>query len=212
MITSYSYATKSFNTFAEGATLLVSTRSIRIMSDVWGTEEYAVYWDEAEGRVRTETLATWEYSPSDAANRGTATVDATDEVKEKVRAYYYNLALESSINEAKNLAAIPVKGSVVKIVKGRNGKGAVGPIVVDITRPYGMGYRSSMERKFAIATSDVKVKVAAANGKVYENFRDVVWVWARNVELVEVPEIDMAAVKETAAMKAKSLAYEVARI
>ena len=203
-ITAYSYADKTFRTFAEGATLKVETGSVRIMSDVWGTEEYATYWDETSGSIRTESLAVWEYGPSEAANRGTATVDATPEVKTKVREYLFNLALEKAVNEAKNIAARPVKGSVVKVISGRSGKGTVGPIVVDITRPYGMGYRSSLERKFAIATSDRKVKVAAANGKVYENFADVIWVWARNVELVETPEIDMSEVTSMALANAES--------
>ena len=203
-ITSYSYADKTFRTFAEGATLKVETGSVRIMSDVWGTEECATYWDETSGSIRTATLGVWEYSPGEAANRGSATVDATPEVKAKVREYLFNLALEKAVNEAKNIAARPVKGSVVKVVSGRSGKGTVGPIVVDITRPYGMGYRSSLERKFAIATSDRKVKVAAANGKVYENFADVIWVWARNVELVETPEIDMNEVTSRALANAES--------
>jgi hypothetical protein len=69
-----------------------------------------------------------------------------------------------------------------------------------------MGYRSTVEDKLGIATSEVKIKVPAANGRVYDNYRDVVWVWARNCELVEVPEIDLESVKERARNAAQ---YEV---
>ena len=66
-------------------------------------------------------------------------------------------------------------------------------------KPYQTGYRANLELKLGIATSDVKVKVAAANGKIYDNYRDMVWVWARNCDLVEVPEINLEEVKERAA-------------
>lgn len=198
-ITNYDNATKSVKTFAEGATLEHGHRTVRIMSDVWGTEEYAKYWDESEGRVKDVSIAVWEYSRSDAFMPGSATVDATTEVKEKVKKSIYKWALEAAISKLKSEAAIPVKGSVVKVVHGKTAKGTVGTVVVNMMGQYGVGYRSTTERKFGIATSDVKVKVVAKNGKTYDNYRDMVWVWARNVELVEVSEIDMDRAKEMAA-------------
>ena len=106
--------------------------------------------------------------------------------------------MELYTERAQNEARTMVKGSVVKVVSGRTAKGVEGPVVVVIQRPYGMGYRANMENKFAIATSDVMVDFAAKNGKVYKNHRDVVWVWARNCELVNIPEIDMADVEARA--------------
>ena len=45
---------ESFKDFAEGTTLYVGNRETRIMSDVWGTEYYALYWD-AESKDRKST-------------------------------------------------------------------------------------------------------------------------------------------------------------
>jgi acyl-CoA hydrolase len=55
---------------------------------------------------------------------------------------------------------------------------------------YGMGYRASSEYKLAIATSDVKVKKPLRSGKVVEVYQDVVWVWQRNCERIDVAEIN----------------------
>jgi hypothetical protein len=65
-----------------------------------------------------------------------------------------------------------------------------------------MGYRASSEYKLAIATSDVKVKKALRNGKVAEVYQDVVWVWARNCQRVDVPQIDRQALLQTAQERA----------
>jgi hypothetical protein len=69
-----------------------------------------------------------------------------------------------------------------------------------------MGYRSTVEDKLGIATSEVKVKVPGRNGQVYDSYRDIVWVWARNCELVEVPAIDLESVRKVAEDEAR---YEV---
>lgn len=184
-------------TIAEGATLKVWRDSIQVMSDVWEMGTLATYWDEALGRIQTIQWVK------------TAEVDATPEVLAKVKSYLYQLELERAIAEAEYDAARIGKGSVVKVVKGRQGKGTVGKVVVAIERPYQMGWKSSMATKLGIATSDVTVKVAASNGRVYENYKDVTWAWAMNCELVEVPEIDLQSAKERARDKAK---YEYQRI
>lgn len=184
-------------TIAEGATLKVWRDSIQVMSDVWEMGTLATYWDEALGRIQTIQWVK------------TAEVDATPEVLAKVKSYLYQLELERAIAEAEYDAARIGKGSVVKVVKGRQGKGTVGKVVVAIERPYQMGWKSSMATKLGIATSDVTVQVAASNGRVYENYKDVTWAWAMNCELVEVPEIDLQSAKERARDKAK---YEYQRI
>ena len=184
-------------TIAEGATLKVWRDSIQVMSDVWEMGTLATYWDEALGRIQTIQWVK------------TAAVDATPEVLAKVKSYLYQLELERALAQAKKEAARIVKGSKVKVVKGRQGKGTVGKVVVAIERPYQMGWKSSMATKLGIATSDEKVEVAAANGRVYENYKDVTWSWAMNCELVEVPEIDLQSAQESARVKAK---YEYQRI
>lgn len=181
---------RSSKTIAVGCTLDTWGGTIQVMFDEWASTTYASYWDEAEQRVKQ------------ICEVSNVTVDATPEVLEKVRAFYFNLYLQRAINDAQNEAARIVKGSVVEVARGRQGKGTKGKVVVVIQRPYGMGYRSSLENKFAIATSDRKVKVPAANGKVYENYADVVWAWGRNCDLVEVPAINMDECNERAKSQA----------
>lgn len=179
----YDYAKGSYDskvdTFAIGATLSIYDDHIQVMSDEWATTTCASYWDEKSQKVRS---CPWVVS---------AEVDATPEVLAKVRQYYFDNALEDAVERAKVAVAEMRKGDKVKVVRGRQGKGTEGIVAIVIGRPYTAGYRSNIEQKFGIATSDRKVKVAAANGKVYDNYADIVWAWERNCELVLVPEIDM---------------------
>lgn len=169
-----------------GATLRVYRESVQVMSDVWEMATVADYWDPAEGKVRK---AYWVIEGS---------VDATPDVIAEVKKYCYSRAFDKVYFQARDEAETVKKGSTVKVTSGRSGKGLVGTVVVEILRPYKMGWRSVMLPKLGIATSDVKVKVAASNGKVYENYRDITWVWRRNCELVNVPEINIQEVKERA--------------
>lgn len=191
-------------TFAQGATLDYTTnRSYQIMSDVWGTAKEATYWDDATGRPRTMILDVCDYSYS-YGDQVHAEIDATEEVYAKLRNYLYEQELARVKAKAEEDAQVIRKGDIVEVYKGRNGKGTKGPIVVDIVRPYNMGWQSAMRRKFAIALNDEKIKVAAANGKVYENYKNVVWAWEHNVRLVNVPAIDMKEITETASELADS--------
>ena len=184
-------------TIAEGATLKVWRDSIQVMSDVWEMGTLATYWDDALGCVQTVQWVK------------VGTVDATPEVLEKVKGFLYSRAYGLVLEQAENDARVIRKDSIVKVTKGRQGKGTVGKVVVTIERPYQMGWKSTMATKLGIATSDAKVKVAAANGKVYENYKDVTWAWVMNCELVEVPKVDLQSVKESARVKAE---YEYQRI
>ena len=188
-------------TFAVGATLRVYNDYIRVMSDEWALATMATYWDDVAGKIKT---ATW-------CKAGTK-VDATPEVLEKVEKFLYENALQEAIEKAKDEALVIGKGDTVKVVKGRQGKGVTGKVVVQIQRAYGMGWKSEMRTKVGIATSEEKIMVPAANGKVYENYKDITWAWAMNCELVEVPEIDMESVKERAqnACESKLLAFKKA--
>lgn len=202
----YDWSTKQVKTFAEGAVLRVTKgESVRIGFDDWGTADFALYWNAEESRPAKIMLN--EYSSmygGDQSPKSSAVVDATPEVRELYRAYLVEQAFNRLKNEAEERAAIPQKGSMVEVVAGRNGKGVKGKVVAIIHRPYQTGWRSSTQPKLAIATSDVMVKKAAANGKVYENHRDVVWVWARNVKVTDLSNIDVAELQQMAERQANA--------
>jgi hypothetical protein len=189
---------KTTSTFAEGKTLRVWQGSVQVMSDVWEMSMFAEYWDDTTQSVQTEDWIT------------SAKVDAPPDVVAKAEDWLYARSYDAAFQRQKAVeeqeARRIVKEAQVRVVSGRTGKGTEGKVVVVLQRPYGMGYRSTVEDKLGIATSEVKIKVPAANGRVYDNYRDVVWVWARNCELVEVPEIDLESVKERARNAAQ---YEV---
>ena len=187
---------KSKEVVGEGATLSVFYDTLQVMSDEWAQVLCARYWDgEAIRYVQ------WVEASS--------TVDATPEVLEQVRQFIYKGAYSTALSQLQEEAARISKGSEVKVVKGKYSKGASGKVVASITRPYGMGYRAPLRDKLGIATSDEKIKVAAKNGKVYENYKDVVWVWAQNCELLSVPEVDLSQVKERAENATESRLKEV---
>jgi hypothetical protein len=174
-------------TIAVGATLDTWGGSIRVMFDEWASTTFASYWDEDAQCIKQ------------VAEVFNVTVDATPEVMAKVNNFIFEREYEKALSEAQNEAARVTKDSIVKVARGRSSKGVEGKVVVTMQKPYQTGYRANLELKLGIATSDVKVKVAAANGKIYDNYRDMVWVWARNCDLVEVPEINLEEVKERAA-------------
>ena len=181
----------SVETFGVGSTVRVWRGDIQVMSDVWERTTYASYWDND-----LEALQTLCWIDS-------AEVDATPEVLEKVKAKLYAQALDKALEDAKAKVLEIEDGSMVEVKKGRQSKGVVGKVVVKIVRPYRMGYRSTAMTKLGIATSEAKVKVAGRNGKIYENYKDVVWAWVCNCELLQVPDIDMEEVKDRAQTQAK---------
>lgn len=184
-----------------GTTLKSYYKDVQVMSDVWDCAQHAQFWNEETQTVQTFA---WVKDP---------VVDVTEEVKEKVKAWVYKNALYKALYDAECEAKKFVLGSEVEVVSGKTAKGLKGKIAVMIDRPYSMGYRSHMEKKLAIPTSDVKVMVPGRNGRVYENYRDVVWVWARNCVLASKPAIDMQKVEEEAArLSASTLQRDFAGI
>ena len=173
-------------TIAEGATLKVWKDSIQVMSDVWEMGTLATYWDDVKGCLQTIQWVS------------KADVDATPAVLEKVKAFLYAKAYNNLYQQRLAEANTMKKGNIVKVKSGKTAKGLVGKVVVQIERPYLMGWKSVMSTKFGIAGSDEKVEVVK-NGKVYENYKDVIWVWAKNCEIVDVPAVDIEEVKESAA-------------
>lgn len=173
-------------TVAVGTTLNTWSGTIQIMSDEWASSTFASYWDEDAQCIKQ------------MAEVKSVTIDATPDVMAKVKNFIYSRAYEKALNEARNEAARITKDSIVKVARGRASKGVQGKVVVAIQRPYQTGYRSNLELKLGIATSEVKVKQLASNGRVYDNYKDMVWAWARNCDLIVVPEIDLESVKERA--------------
>lgn len=170
----------------------------RVMSDIWGTAHWAVVWNTEHNKpehilLRVNDMG-WDMDAS-------VVVDATPDVLMAYHNYEYNRAYQYQFEKMKSSAEAEAraihKGDEVKVVSGRRDKGLQGKVVVKIDALYGMGYRASREWKLGIATSDEKVQVWR-NGKVYENYKDISWVWARNVEKVSIPAIDLEPIREAA--------------
>ena len=180
----------------EGAVLKVEhDRNYRIMSDVWGSADWALVWDEASASPKKILVNVYDMQGPDW-KPAQITVDATDEIREKYNQWQINLEFQRRVGNAESEALRIEKGCIVKVVKGKNGKGTVGKVVVQMKASYGMGYRASIEYKLGVATSDVTFKKALPNGKVVDAHRDMVWVWQRNCERVDVAQIDKDAILE----------------
>jgi len=186
----------------EGVTLkVVHDQNYRIMSDVWGSADWAIVWDEATSSPKHVLVNVYDMNGPDW-KPVQITVDAIDEIREKYKQLKINLEFKDLLEKAETAAQQIEKGCIAEVVRGKSGKGTVGKVVVQMVATYGMGYRSSSEYKLAIATSDVKVKKALRNGKVAEVYQDVVWVWARNCQRVYVPQIDRQALLQAAQERA----------
>jgi hypothetical protein len=170
----------------------------RIMSDVWGAAHCAIVWNVEHNKPETLLLRVRDYDWDTDAR---VEIDATPDIKMAYHNYEYNRAYKYQFEKmqsfAESEARVINKGDIVKVVSGRKDKGLQGKVVVKIEARYGMGYRSSMEYKLGVATSDEKEQVFR-NGKVYENYKDVSWVWARNTEKVSVPAVDLEPIREAA--------------
>ena len=114
--------TDTVEVIAEGTTLAKGTRSVRVMSDVWDTETYGLYWDEATQSVKDVSL--YLHCEGYDWERGSKVeVDATPEVWAKVQKFYENLEFDRLRCQAESEAKRIVKDSIVKVTRGRNGKG-----------------------------------------------------------------------------------------
>lgn len=175
----------------------VVDQSYRIMSDVWGTADYARVWDEATASPKMILVNVYDMNP-ESWRPVAIEVDASEEIKAKYLNWQINLEYQRLLAAEESYNNELQKGVIAKVVKGRNAKDTIGKVVVIMDASYGMGWRASIEKKLAIATSDVKVKKALRNGKVADVYRDVVWVWARNCQRVDVPQVDKDAVLQRA--------------
>jgi hypothetical protein len=201
--------TSEWRDFAEGCVIYAGNRSVQIMSDVWGTEYYAVYWDEATKSIKQAPLDTYEWQRSkDKWGLAWAEVDATPAVWRKVQKFYEKRFLRELTAEAEKESRRIIKGSVVKVTSGRSWKGTQGEVIALIERPYKAGWNSHIETKLGIALSDEMVEVIV-RGKAYQNHKDVAWVWQRNVEIQNPRPIQEKAIKENAKHHAEKLVEHI---
>ena len=194
-------------TIASGTTLYIKTESERIMSDVWEMITKAFYWDPAQNVIREQWLDTKEDK---------VVVDADfDAILPTIEKVQYGKFLAQELDAAKDESENPaVRGREVRVIKGRDKsvKGTVGKVVVVKEMQYGMGYRSVMAPKLGIALDDVMVEVVR-NGKTYTNYKNMIWVWAHNCEVVNPTPDAESAVKSALARTEsymKALQYQIA--
>ena len=185
----------SIKEIAVGCVFRIYCQDTKIWFDEWGTGKYAQYWDETRQCIMHHLLGVYGMTTDEKFD--TAEIDITPENLAKVEQFHHNSIVRELLDEQRKSAQEIVKGCQVEVYAGRTARGTVGEVVVKIERPYGMGYRSSMETKLGIATSDEMIDVEV-NGKTYKNHKDMVWVWARNCERLDVVEPDMVAIERLA--------------
>ena len=177
-----------------GRSLFARRQTVQVMSDIW--EEHLVLHSVAEdGHIVENSVAGgYDFGGKELEFE----IDANEKAFEDYRAYREEFHFNTLKSKAEAHVEDPaVKDRVVKVVKGRRAKGTIGRVVVIMERPYNMGWQSVMKLKLGIATSPRKVKVVR-NGREYENYADMEWVWASNCE-VEKPETpDYDAIREEA--------------
>ena len=174
-------------TIAAGTTLFIRTDSEQIMSDIWEMVTKAFYWDPVEGSVREQWL-------DDESTKVVVDADL-DTVLPAIEKAEYGKFLAREIEFAKEEAENPaVRDRIVKVVRGKDKKvkGATGKVVVVKDMYYGMGYRGSMQPKLGIALDDEKVDVVK-NGRTYSSYKNMIWVWAHNCDVVNpAPDAEYA--------------------
>ena len=191
----HNYVTKTdeVKTFGVGTTLYRTMESVQVMSDIWDYLPVAYYEDN--GKINRMFI-----EPEDVV-----TIDADiDAVCARVFAH----EKEKAANEIRRAAEIEaervdVKDRVIQVVAGRNSKGSVGKVVFVKEMMYAMGYRARPEPKLCVALDDTMVQVRAANGKIYNNYANVIWVWARNCEVVK-PLVNLYGIDTVSSEKAES--------
>jgi hypothetical protein len=185
-IVDFKTGSKETVTVGVGTTLYTRAETERVMSDIWETVNRAYYWNAEKGKLDNTYI-------SDREDTEIVIDGNVDAVAEEMRKAYYPRYVEKFTAEAEYDASKPMRGSEVKVVRGKSHRGAVGKVVVSIEREYNMGYRSSLETKFGIALDDEMTTYVAKNGKTYPTHKNIAWVWARNCEVIN-PKIDEKAI------------------
>jgi len=113
----------AFVTEYEGAVLKLSSGPWQVMSDIWGTQWWALVWD---GNAAKQVV----YQHTEGGPQGKANVDATPEVVEAYRAWLVQKYYNENVRRQQEAAEKPEKGKVVRVVSRRNGQGGVGKVEV----------------------------------------------------------------------------------
>jgi len=167
-----------------GRVLAEYSQTVRIMSDVWEPCKFALVWTD-KGPVEIS-------EPKDVV------VDATPEVLELLRQWFYNRALSSLKSAATEKAVHPTPGKVVQVKRGRKDLGKVGKVVFMKEMPYSMGYREAYLPKLCVALDGTTTQVAGKYGKTFTRYSNTIWVWAKNVDVVKVDPVDETPLQATA--------------
>ena len=168
-----------------GKVLQVShNASYRIMSDVYGSADEALVWNDETQRP---TLVVYRVCDYAWCSNSHAEVDADEETR--VAYFKWKVGLEVDkiyIRRVEEANKIEV-GCQVEVVKGRKvAKGTKGKVVFLKNYP---GYNGGTDTKLCVATSDKTEKHVARNGREYERHVDVVWVSMYNCKRLDVTPI-----------------------
>lgn len=192
------YSTNPYTVFKEtvhvGRSVFCKPETVQVMSDVW-EEHMCLTSINLDGSLTVDYVARCGMHDDGALEY---VIDATPQALADYALYEYNRNFKCRLDEAEIEANNPaIKGRVVQVMRGRTGKGLVGRVVAVILGNYDMGWRSTQMCKLGIALSPEKVTVIK-NGKTFENYKNMIWVWAKNCR-VETPEpVNTAVIKELA--------------
>lgn len=130
----------------EGLVLQVDSHEIKVMSDVWAVETYAIVWDPTTGTPKHVALYNTEFGGLREAE-----VDATPEVQMAYEAYRAEedrkakaAAFASACQDAQKRLSVPCLGCPAKVFKGRKVPVGTEGLVVwanDDDRPSRIGIR-----------------------------------------------------------------------
>jgi len=165
-----------------GAVLSWTRECVQVMSDIWEDQIHVVVWDEAT------------QAPKTIVDPTSKVVDATDEVIKKYIAWRSKVVWENQYallaGRAEAEASKVKVGSVVKVLSGRKRVGQ-GPFVVFymMEKMYNVGYKSQPAMMAGVALDEQKSMKPGKNGKMYNSYDNVDWIWARNLEVVNYDEL-----------------------
>jgi hypothetical protein len=152
------------NSKEDASTVFVRTFAIGCVLHTWERNGYddsdffAIYWNEATQSVESIQYATtrgWTYANS-------ATIDATPEVIEKALQYKIKSTTPQLIKNAEELARIPARGRVCRVIKGRKIK--KGELVTVLGDP-----KTSKWNSWSPEVTTVLVKLHSENTMVHTN-------------------------------------------
>ena len=165
-----------------GVTLAIGRKTYQVMSDIWEDGNYAIIWNEAEGRIQT---VDWIES---------GVVDATEEVRRHAIAVERQKVFFRKLDELTAMAHFEARtlkrGCKAQVIKGRKVPIGTTGVVVGFSE-------SQWGRKVGIATSDVMVEVQKGN-RTFKNHRDVAWTAVGNVKRLDEDQVDANALREKA--------------